>query len=266
MQIIRNVLRLKKREFVTPHLIRITLEGESVQEYKNCTLGNNNKIFVPPAGVKEVHFKVYNEASEEWFIPEDHLLPQIRTYTHRAIDLDKNEMVIDFVNHGDGGPASRWALQAEIGDELGVAMKDVAKELYPPAHYYLLVGDATALPVLSCILESLPANVKCVCAIEVHGPADELVINTKADVEFIWLHNQHPEEGSELADRIKEVAIPEQNRFSYVAAEYSTVKAIRSYLRSEKGFSNQEFYAYSYWKAGVAEDQSAKDRKVEKES
>ncbi len=85
-------------------------------------------------------------------------------------------------------------------------------------------------------------------------------------MEFIWLHNQHPEEGSELADRIKEVAIPEQNRFSYVAAEYSTVKAIRSYLRSEKGFSNQEFYAYSYWKAGVAEDQSAKDRKVEKES
>lgn len=266
MQIIRNALRLKRKEFVTPHLVRITLEGDGVQEYKDCTLGNNNKIFIPPAGVKEVHFKVYNEQTEEWYIPGPELLPVVRTYTHRAIDLDKNEMVIDFVNHGENGPASRWANQAEVGYELGVAMKAQTKQIYPEADWYLLVGDATAIPVLSCILESFPATAKGVCVIEVHGEADEIKIETKGDFEFIWVHNSDPVSGSELADKVREIQIPEGNKFGYIATEFRSVKAIREYLRNEKGWKKDEFYAYSYWKAGVAEDASAKDRKEEKES
>src|SRR5690606_11303089 len=135
----------------------VTLEGDAVAEYKDCTPGNNNKIFLPPAGVNRVHFPEYNEELEIWLHPEPALVPSVRTYTLRAIDLEKKEMVIDFVHHGENGPASRWAIQAQPGDELGVAMKAVTKELYPRVGSYLLAGDATAIPVLSCILESLPA-------------------------------------------------------------------------------------------------------------
>ena len=266
MEIIRNALRLKKKEKITPHLIRITLEGETVQQYKDCTIGNNNKIFVPPAGIKKVHFKVMNEETGEWLIPGPDVLPQVRTYTHRAIDLDKNEMVIDFVDHGDGGPASRWALQAEPGDELGVAMKAHPKQLYPQADWYLLVGDATAIPVLSCILESFPETAKGVCIIEVHGLEDELKIETKGDFELIWLHNPEPAEGSNLAETAMSLTIPEGvSKFGYVAAEFQTVKALRNYLRTEKGWNKEELYAYSYWKAGEAEDRSVKDRRDERE-
>lgn len=265
MNIIRNALKLKRKEFLSPHLIRIVLEGEGVQEYKNCTLGNNNKIFVPPAGVKKVHFKTQNEETGEMFVPGYELLPVVRTYTHRAIDLENNEMTIDFVNHGENGPASRWANQAEVGYELGVAMKDSAKQLYPVADEYLLVGDATAIPVLSCILESLPENAKATCVIEVHEAEDELIIETKARVNFIWLHNTHPEQGSQIAEKVKELSLPEGNKFAYIAAEFHTVKALREYLRNDKGWKKDEFYAYSYWKAGVAEDESVNDRREERE-
>jgi len=263
-KIIRNVLRLKRKEYVTPHLIRVTLEGDAVAEYKDCTPGNNNKIFIPPEGVKEVHFPEYNEELEIWLHPEPHLVPAVRTYTHRAIDLENGEMVIDFVHHGDNGPASRWAIHAQPGDELGVAMKAGAKELYPRVSDYLLAGDATAIPVLSCILESLPARASGVCVIEVHGPEDELRIRTAADIRFIWLHNPHPEEGSELAATVKGLVLPEKDRFAYVAAEYRSVKTLREYLRS-CGWSKEELYAFSYWKAGVAEDQSAQERRAERE-
>ncbi|MBX2952596.1 MAG: siderophore-interacting protein [Leadbetterella sp.] len=263
-RIIRNVLRLKRKEYLTPHLIRVTLEGDAVAEYKDCTPGNNNKIFIPPAGVKEVHFPEYNEELEIWLHPEPHLVPAVRTYTHRAIDLEKGEMVIDFVHHGENGPASRWAIQAQPGDELGVAMKAVTKELYPRVGQYLLAGDATALPVLSCILESLPATAGGVCVIEVQGPEDELSLETRADIRFLWLHNPHPEEGSALAATVRGLELAESGRFAYIAAEYRTVKALREHLR-EAGWAKEEFYAFSYWKAGVAEDQSAQERRAERE-
>lgn len=263
-RIIRNVLRLKKKEYITPHLIRVILEGDAVEEYKDCTPGNNNKIFIPPAGVREVHFPEYNEELEIWLHPEPHLVPSVRTYTHRAIDLEKKEMVIDFVHHGENGPASRWAIHAQPGDELGVAMKAVTKELVPRTGHYLLAGDATAIPVLSCILESLPAPASGVCVIEVHGPEDELRIRTAADIRFVWLHNPHPEKESKLAGTVKELELPERNRFAYIAAEYRTVKELREYLR-DKNWSKEEFYAFSYWKAGVAEDQSAQERRAERE-
>lgn len=263
-RIVKNILRLKRKEYVTPHLIRVILEGDAVEEYKECTPGNNNKIFIPPAGVKEVHFPEYNEELDIWLHPEPHLVPSVRTYTHRAIHLEKKEMVIDFVHHGDNGPASRWAIHARPGDELGVAMKAVTKELFPRVSDYLLAGDATALPVLSCILESLPGRASGVCVIEVHGLEDELRIRTAADIRFIWLHNPRPEEGSELAATVKGLELPEKDRFAYVAAEYRSVKNLREYLRSS-GWSKEEFYAFSYWKAGVAEDQSAQERRAERQ-
>ncbi len=44
----------------------------------------------------------------------------MRTYTHSGIDLEKKELILDFANHGEGGPASAWALQAEPGFQIGV--------------------------------------------------------------------------------------------------------------------------------------------------
>ncbi len=63
--------------------------------------------------------------------------PVIRTYTHRGIDLEKNEIWIDFVVHGDEGPASKWALRAKEGDILGLLMKDGKTEWYAQADNYL---------------------------------------------------------------------------------------------------------------------------------
>lgn len=261
--IVQDVFTVKRKQFITPNFIRITLTG-NVAIFKDATLGDNNKIFIPPKGISKVHMRTYDPIKEQIVLPPKEVLPYMRTYTHRGINLEKNELTIDFANHGLNGPASAWAIQATEGAELGVAMKVHKKELYPISDWYLLVGDTTAIPVISVILESLPNTAKGVCIIEVHGKEDEQQLRTNAEVDFIWLHNPEPKKGSNIADEVKKVIIPDSSKFGFVACEFSSVKAIRSYLRKELQWTKEELYAYSYWKAGFAEDKSADDRRSER--
>ncbi|QNL51012.1 siderophore-interacting protein [Olivibacter sp. SDN3] len=261
---IKAELSVKKKEWLTPHYIRVTLTGEDVQLIANTTVGVNNKILIPPKGVDKIYFPEFDYEKGQWIPLPEEVRPIVRTYTHRGIDLDTNEIWIDFVAHGEEGPASAWALHATEGDVLGVLMRDGKAELYPNADWYLLAGDATAIPVLGAILESLPAKARVVCVIEVHGKADEQHLQTVAEVEQVWLHNAEPQKGSVLADFVAGLNLPRESRFAYIAAEFATVKAIRTYLRKQRNWTREELYAYSYWKAGVAEEKSAADRQQEK--
>lgn len=262
----RDKFTLHSKEWITPHFIRITLQGD-VQPYKDCVLGVNNKIFVPPVGVKKVFFSETNTETGELILPPEDERPSLRTYTHRGIDIENNLLIIEFVNHGENGPASRWALHAEKGDELGVAMKLKDAPLHPDADWYFLIGDATALPVLSCILEALPETAQGKVILEVPTQEDQQQLIKPEGITIEWIYNLHPENGSILAEKVKEIQLPNStSKFAYVAAEFSTVKSLRNYFRKDLGFSAQELYAYSYWKAGVSEDKSTSERQEEKRS
>lgn len=262
---IRAAFTVVRKEYITPHYLRIFLTGDSVSEIADTTVGINNKIIIPPAGMTNFEMPVMNPETKSLQYSDSDAVPVIRTYTHRGIDLDKNEIWIDFVVHGDEGPASAWAMDAKPGDALGVMMKRGKRELYSPVENYVLVGDATAIPVISAILEDLPATAKGVAILETYDENEEIRIETKAAVEIIWIHNSNPQKGSKIASLLKAQKLPQTNRFAYVAAEFSTVKEIRNYLRKEQSWSRDELYAYSYWKSGVAEDRSVGDRRGEME-
>lgn len=264
MNFIQEKLTVTKKEYLTPHYIRIHLTGKGVPLFENTTVGINNKIFLPSPENNEIYFHNTNEKDKK--TSKEHQKSIMRTYTHRGIDLKRNEIWIDFVAHGEEGPASYWAMNAQKGDHLGVSMRNGKAELYPQVAWYLLVGDATAIPVLSAILEDLPATAQGICILEVYSQEDIQIIQTKANIEFIWLTNDCPQKGSNLANIVRAQTLSDTNRFAYVAAEFSSVKEIRHYLRKEQQWTNNELYAYSYWKSGIAEDQSVTDRQNEKKS
>lgn len=255
--IIQATLQVKHKEYLTPNYIRVTLTGDAVPQFADTTVGVNNKIFIPPAGVDEIHFPEFNFETREWLHASEALRPTVRTYTHRAIDLEKKEMTIDFVAHGETGPASAWATHAKPGDKLGVAMRKQATQLFPVADWYLLVADATGIPVISAILESLPATARGIAFIEVPTLADEQQISTASGVQIQWVHHATPGIDSPLAGLIKEIALPETEgtaKFAYVAAEYDIVRHVRHYLRKEKKWGIAELSAYAYWTQGITED------------
>lgn len=261
--VIRSVFRVKRKEYITPHYIRVYLTGDDVGQINETTIGANNKILVPPPGVPDIHFPTIDPSSGATVDPPEHLRPRMRTYTHRGIDLERNLIWIDFVAHGDEGPASAWAIAAQPGDQLGVMMKRFKKELVPERQNYLLIGDATAIPVLCAILEALSPQVKARVVIEVAGPEDEQTLTSAASMEVTWLHNPQPQMGSTLAEHVRSLDLPASDRFAYIAAEYGTVKELRNYFRKDQEWTAQELYAYSYWKSGEAEDKSATDRRKE---
>lgn len=253
-------LSVTRKEYITPYYIRVFLTGNGVEQIALTTVGTHNKIFIPPKGINKVYFPEFNATTRQWIVLPEEIRPSMRTYTHRGIDLDKKEVWIDFVAHGDEGPASEWAINAQSGSVLGVMMKVKKKKLYPQAENYVLIGDATAIPVLGAILEDLPKTAKVICIIEVHSKDDEQHLRTKADTQFQWLHNSNPKKESNLPKAVKSLTLPKKNRYAYIAAEFSAVKKIRYYLRDEKDWQRQDFSAISYWKAGESEDISASER------
>ncbi|KAA2223282.1 siderophore-interacting protein [Chryseobacterium sediminis] len=234
---IRSAFIVKNKQYLTPHLIRVVFEirENQVELLANVRSGSNNKIFIPA---------------------EEGNSPLVRTYTNRKIDLEKRELSIDFVAHGDNGPASAWALQAISGDSLEIGMKESTRPLVPDADFYLLAGDATALPVICAIAEQFPPYVSAKILLEVAGKEDELILCSAADISVEWLHNPHPEEGSQLAEAVKSVQFPPGvlKEYVYIAAEYATVHELRTYFKTTLQWDPHGLYICSYWKAGQAEN------------
>ncbi|PWN59301.1 siderophore-interacting protein [Chryseobacterium viscerum] len=234
---IRSVFTVKNKKELTPHLIRVIFQIDENQSelLAHVKSGSNNKIFIPA-----------EEGSD----------PLIRTYTNRKIDLEKRELTIDFVAHGDNGPASAWALKANTGDILEIGMKESTKPLVPDADFYLLAGDATALPVICAIAEQFPPYVSAKIVLEVAGEEDELILCSAADISVEWLHNPHPEKGSQLTEAVKSVPFPPGilKEYVYIAAEYRTVHELRTYFKTTLDWDPHGLYIGSYWKAGQAEN------------
>lgn len=262
----RRIGVVTEKEYLTPHLIRVKLKVDDIHDFQHATPGNNNKILVPPPGVKEIHFPEMDPETGKMLPIPDHLASSRRTYTHSGIDLERSELFIDFVAHGEEGPASAWAIHCQPGDVLGIMMKTGPKELFPEVENMLFVGDATALPAIAAMVKQLPEHTRATCVLEVYGKEDELELPSRASTTIHWLHNPHPERGSELAERVRGLALPGASRFVFIAAEFDTVKDLRGYFRKELEWDRTEISAYSYWKAGVAEDRSEKDRRAEKAS
>lgn len=260
----KRVGTVTAKEFLSPHLIRIKLKVDNIHELEHATVGDNNKILIPPTGVDKIHFPKKDPTTQLWMPVPESQAPIKRTYTHSGIDLKRSELLIDFVYHGNHGPASAWAGNCEVGDILGIMMRTQPKQLFPSVNNYLLIGDATALPAIAAILKQLPEAVKAICVLEVHGKEDELELHSRATTNTIWLHNPRPSDGSQLSNKVKELSLPAKSRFAFVAAEYRTVKELRKYLRKEMEWTPDEISAYSYWRAGLAENLSELERREEK--
>ena len=162
---------------------------------------------------------------------------------------------------GEEGPASSWAISAEVGDQLGVMMKKKDKKIFQLADWYLIAGDHTALPVISVLLESMQETAIGEVLIEVYGPGDVMELKHPAGVNVVWLFNQTPGQGSSLPEVFRWAKIPDEgSRFLFAAAESQAILEIQQVLRENPKLQRNEWKAYSYWKLGQSESQSADSR------
>lgn len=220
--------------------------------------------------------------------------PPMRTYTIRHLRADAGEVDIDFVLHGDEGPASRWALHAQTGDTVQIVAPDRAfageaggYEWKPAAgtKHVLLIGDETALPAIAGILDQLaassaPPSVQ--AFIEVPDTGDIMQLPCWPGLEVEWMARADSVERQPMVSALKRARLPAMKRaapaeeietidldtkilwdraapvddgfYAWIAGESSSVLAIRHHLINERGVDRRALNLMGYWRRGQALD------------
>jgi len=187
---------------LSPHFTRVTFRCDDFEHFGTECLDQRIKLLFPLAdgtfsdlGADDEQAQLAGDWYERWRGLPEHRRNPFRTYTVRRIDPDACRLDIDFVSHGDGGPAARWLLSARPGDQLVVVGPDarsphrgVGIDWRPgDARELLLAGDETAAPAIASILEALPADRRARAFIEVPSREDALDLRLPDQATVTWL-------------------------------------------------------------------------------
>jgi NADPH-dependent ferric siderophore reductase len=236
------------RTLVTPGMVRVTLGGEQVAALKTTGVGDEYiRLFFPDAETGELVLPDVNEKGQ-WKYPEGKKPAHCECYTIR--NFRPGEIDLDFVVH-DHGRASEWAQAAKPGDTIALREPYPIYEAPAGMNWVLFVCDATGLPALGRLLESLPAGVEARAIVEVPDASHEQKFETAADLKIVWLHGAgNGIAPSRLEEVVRTVSFPKDKvTYVWVAAESKGVRPIRKFLRHELGWEAAKYSVTGYWTA-----------------
>ncbi len=225
-----------------PHMKRVTLGGESLSDFPEDQ----------ESGYVKVLFEKDPESNTSSNQKDSFLM---RSYTIRSYRASSQELDLDFLLHGDTGPASRWATGAKAGDRISVAGPGPKKLADENADWYLFVGDLTSLPAISVNLERLDRAAKGFALLEVISPEDEIQIEAPENLEIRWVVNPAPLEGSNaLMQSLRKIPWLEGDPYVWIAGEFEIMRRGRKFARKEKQVDKKSSYISSYWKIGETDE------------
>ena len=250
-----RLLTVKRAWRLTPNMIRVTFAGPELAGFPEGREGANCKLMLPEPGEARAQFadRLVNGPA-----------PVRRTYTVRHYRADAQELDIDFVAHGDNGPASRWASHAKPGDFLGFAGPSQPKITSFEADWYLIAADLSALPVAAATLEALPEDAVGLALFEVTSPEDRQQLKAPKGIEQRWLVHTNPHKASsQQEDAIRALDWPAGRVQTCIAGESSVIRSLRSFLHREKNLPREDTYISGYWKIGLVEDEHQAMKRTE---
>ncbi|OBZ95823.1 siderophore-interacting protein [Pararhizobium polonicum] len=248
-----RILHVETIEDIAPRMRRITFRGQNLERYDRDDQLHCRLIF-QQRDVAEPLWPMLDQRGHVVWL--GNAAVPMRVYTIRQIDTAKQEISIDFALHANPGPATLWAMDARKGDIVGI----LGPAANGPRHaeFYVLLGDETALPGISRILENLPETATGQAFIEVDTKADELPLHCPGGVSIFWLHRNGAAPGTTtlLKDALSSVQWPENPDKSFVwgGCEHRTFSAIYRHLKQDIGLSRDRFVLYSHWHRSLSEE------------
>jgi len=229
----RRALTVAETTRLTPHMIRIRLEGADLADFNSLSPDDHIKLFFGGAGGGK---------------------PEMRDYTPRAFDRAAQSLTLDFAVH-EAGPATAWALQARPGDPLEVGGPRGSQVVAPVFDWYLLIGDETALPAIGRRVEELPEGVSVITLVGVPGAEDEQVFDSRATQTAFWVHRapEAADDPAPMLAALEKLALPPGKGFVWIAAEARVARALRDHVTGVMGHPLQYMKASGYWTRGVAD-------------
>ncbi|MFC9757214.1 siderophore-interacting protein [Streptomyces sp. NPDC056921] len=254
-----SYVRVVGVERITPRTARVTFTGDALAGLMEDRPDQQMKLCFPREG-QGVPRLPEPEADDtygmRWYeaylaIPGPER-PLLRSFTVRAYDSGRDVMTVDFVLHGDDGPAARWGRDARAGDVLGmVGPSSLYARPLPAADWLLLAGDESALPAIATLLESLPAGARALAWAEVADATEERPLDSAGEVSVHWVHRDR---GGSLADAVRAAPLPAGTGAAWLAGEAGTVRALRRHLVEERGLPRAAVQFSGYWRRSLTQD------------
>ncbi len=174
-------------EVVSPTFRRFTLTGPELDTVADNRFDQRFKILFPVAGADITELPLEDDWYGAWRGLDNAVRPAMRTYTVREVRPEASEFDVDIALHGRIGPASTWALDARVGDQIVVCVPHTGYaggfhggvDWRPPAEVdrVLIAGDETALPAVSGILERLSDDARGIAVVEVPDARDAAALS-----------------------------------------------------------------------------------------
>ncbi|MGW4215413.1 siderophore-interacting protein [Streptomyces bacillaris] len=254
-------VRVVDVERVTPRTARVGFTADELPGLLEDRPDQQLKLCLPRAG--QTVPRLPEPAADDpygmrWYeaylaIPEAER-PWMRSFTVRSYDRERNVMAVDFVLHGEGGPAARWGAAARPGDVLGmVGPSSLYARPLPAARRMLLAGDEAALPAVATVLEALPAGTSAIVYAEVADAAEERELPPAAGgAEVRWVHRDR---GGSLVAAVREAgAALDGVDAAWVAGEASAVRDLRRHLVGERRLPKEAVEFSGYWRRALTQD------------
>ncbi|GGU44869.1 siderophore-interacting protein [Lentzea flava] len=229
---------------LTPRMVRMTFTGDGLAGIGTWPDQQLKLLFPKPGCSAQVSdspdVSVWYQAYLA--IPEPER-PWMRSFTVRS--LVDGVLTVDFVLHGDSGPASAWAARAKPGDVIGRfgPSPDYARPL-GVADLLVFAGDETALPAIASLLELLPASQRRLAFVEVADPAEE------QDIPGVrWVHRSA---GEDLVSVVTAAEVP-SSVWVWLGGEASAVRALRRHFVA-LGVPKKDIEFSGYWRRTLTQD------------
>lgn len=244
-QLALRQLTVKSVRTIAPAMVRVTLGGNELEGFTAPGPADHVKVFFPDAdGVLTTPVFSASGATR----PETGTVI-VRDYTPVEYRPDQGELDIDFVIHGDDGPASAWASRAQPGMPLAVAGPR-GSHLPPSAiSHAVVVADETALPAAARWLDALAPDVSVTALLSVAHPDTADYLPKGPGRELVWFDGD--DRDARIQQAVRKMSFDEQS-FAFLAGEAGAIMQIRRYLRRELGLSKEQVDAHGYWKRGIA--------------
>ncbi|GLU46263.1 siderophore-interacting protein [Nocardiopsis ansamitocini] len=240
---------------VSPQMARVTFTGPGVTGLPARGYDHWFRFFLPLNDQQDPVLPATEDWWNEWKAMPENVRPVIRNYTVRQHRPRAGEIDVDFVLHGDTGPATRWASRAQPGDRAGLLEQGIMFDRAAHPGRPLIAGDETALPAIAGIMASLEHDDRAEVYIEVADAAEEQELAAPPGVRVHWIHrSEGPENG--VLDAIRRAELPADLGHTWLAGESSVVTSVRRHLVNDRGVAKKDISFCGYWRRDKSVDEA----------
>ncbi|MGF0114932.1 siderophore-interacting protein [Promicromonospora sp. Marseille-Q5078] len=208
------------------------------------------KVFLPDPATGELHAPAL--AADGGLQRPTGVVSISRDYTVRATRTVDGvaELDVDWVLHGDEGPASAWAARAAEGDEVVLAGPRGSAGVPEGIGRLTLVGDETGLPALARWVAAVGPGLPVTAIVEIGDDVDEAYVEDELDgatVEILY----RTDGPGQLAEAVRSLGGLEGDELFVGLGEAGDLVPVRRYLRRELGLPAEQVAVSGYWRRGV---------------